>query len=47
MHFHTYLRFDFVPWLDFSKSYTDEELFNMIDMEYNKEEINNILKDNI
>ena len=46
-YFHTYLRFDFVPWLDFSKSYTDEELFNMIDMEYNKEEINNILKDNI
>ena len=47
MYFHTYLRFDFVPWLDFSKSYTDEELFNMIGMEYNKEEINNILKDNI
>ena len=36
-----------VPWLDFSKSYTDEELFNMIGMEYDKEEINNILKDKI
>ena len=47
MYFHMYLRFDFVPWLDFSKSYTDEELFNMIGMEYNKEEIDNILKDNI
>ena len=46
-YFHPYLRYDFIPWLDFSKSYTDEELFKIIGMEYNKEEIDNILKDNI
>ena len=44
-YFHPYLRYDFIPWLDFSKSDTDEELFNMIGMEYNKEEINNILNE--
>ena len=37
-------RYKYYPWLDFSKSHTDEELFNMIGMEYNKEEINKILK---
>ena len=42
-YFHCYLKYDFVPWLDFSKSYTDEELFNMIGIKYNKSEINKIL----
>ena len=42
-YFHGYLKYDFVPWLDFSKSYTDEKLFNMIGMKYDKSEINKIL----
>ena len=42
-YFHSYLKYDFVPWLDFSKSYTDEKLFNMIGMKYDKSEINKIL----
>lgn len=37
--------YQFLPALDFSKSYTEEELFNMIGMEYNKEEIDKILPD--
>ena len=43
IYFHSYLKYDFVPWLDFSKSYTDEELFNMFGIKYNKSEINKIL----
>lgn len=43
--FHPYLKYDFMPWLDFSKSYTEEELFNMIGMKYDKEEIDKILND--
>ena len=35
-YFHPYLRYDFIPWLDFSKSYNDEELFKMIGIEYNE-----------
>ena len=41
--YHSYLKYNFVPWLDFSKSYNDEELFKMIGMKYNKKEINKIL----
>ena len=37
-------RYKYYPWLDFSKSYTNEELFEIIGMKYNKEEINKILK---
>ena len=37
-------RYTIIPWLDFSKSYTDEELFEMIGMKYDKEEIDKILK---
>lgn len=41
---YTYVnRYQVVPWLDFYKSYTDEELFKMIGMEYDKEEIDKIL----
>ena len=40
-------KFDFVvqnpPYSDFSKSYANEELFNMIGMKYDKSEINKIL----
>lgn len=36
-------RYDYFPMFDFSKSYTTEELFKMIGMEYNKEEIDKIL----
>ena len=43
-YFHGYLKYDFVPWLDFSKQWTDEELFKMIDMKYDKSEIEKILK---
>ena len=43
-YFHPYLRYDFIPWLDFSKSYNDEELFKMIGIEYNKEEINKVFQ---
>ena len=42
-YYHSYLKFDFVPWLDFSKEWTDEELFKMIGMKYDKEEIYKIL----
>ena len=44
-YFHYYTRYMFMPYLDFSKSYSEEELFNMIGMEYNEEEINKILND--
>lgn len=37
-------RYQIVPWLDFSKSYTDKELFNMIGMEYDEEKIDEIIK---
>lgn len=37
-------KYMYFPWLDFSKSYTDEELFKIIGMEYNKEEIDKIKK---
>ena len=43
-YFHGYLKYDFVPWLDFSKQWTDEELFKMINMKYDKSEIEKILK---
>lgn len=33
----------YMPYLDFSKSYTDEELFKMIGIEYNKEKIDELL----
>ena len=36
-------QYKYFPYLDFSKSYTNEELFNIIGMKYNKEEINKIL----
>ena len=45
VYFHGYLKYDFIPWLDFSKNWTDEELFDMIGMKYNKEEIDKILND--
>lgn len=32
-------KFNIMPWLDFSKPWTDKELFEMIGMKYNKEEI--------
>lgn len=44
-YIHDYDIYDYMPWLDFSKSYTDEELFEMIGMKYNKEEINKILNE--
>ena len=43
VYFHGYLKYDFVPWLDFSKQWTDEELFKMIGIKYNKSEIHKIL----
>ena len=46
-YYHSYLKFDFVPWLDFSKEWTDEELFKIIGMKYDKEEIDKILKNNV
>ena len=42
--YHQYLKYDFIPWLDFSKNYTSIELFNMIGMEYDENEINKILE---
>lgn len=39
-----FTRYDYFPYLDFSKSYTNEELFEMIGMKYNKEEINKVFK---
>ena len=39
-------RYDYFPYLDFSKSYTTEELFKIIGMKYDKEEIDKILKEN-
>ena len=42
-YYHLYLKYDFVPWLDFSKSYNDDELFEMIGMKYDKDAINKIL----
>ena len=38
-------QYKYFPYLNFSKSYTDEELFEMIGMKYNKEEINKILNE--
>ena len=38
-------KYHYMPWLDFSKTYTTEELFNIIGMEYNKKEIDKILND--
>lgn len=43
--FHFYDKYIYIPWLDFSKSYTDEELFKMIGMKYDKEEINKVLNE--
>ena len=40
-------KYKYFPYLDFSKVYNTEDLFKLIGMEYNKEEIDNILKDNI
>lgn len=37
-------QYKYFPYLDFSKTYTTEELFKMIGMEYDKEEIDKILK---
>jgi len=39
-------QYKYFPFLDFSKSYSNEELFKMIGMEYNAEEINKILNNN-
>ena len=40
-------QYKYFPYLDFSKTYTTEELFKMIEIEYNKEEIYKILKNNV
>ena len=32
-------QYKYFPYLDFAKSYTNEELFDIIGMKYNKEEI--------
>ena len=37
-------QYKYFPYLDFAKSYTNEELFDIIGMKYNKEEIDKILK---
>ena len=42
-YIHSPEKYKYFPYLDFSKSYTDEYLFKMIGMEYNKNEIDKIL----
>ena len=44
LYIRTAEQYKYFPYLDFSKSYTNEELFEMIGMKYDKEEINKILK---
>lgn len=36
-------RYTIVPWLNFSKKYTEDDLFNLIGMNYDKKEVNKIL----
>jgi hypothetical protein len=40
-------KYKYFPYLDFSKVYNTEDLFKLIGMEYDKEEIDNILNDNL
>ena len=38
-------RYSVIPWIDFSRSYTEQELFKLIGMKYNKTEVDKIIND--